>query len=60
MEGLRAGPHEEDAPNHNRGLWQLTAALLMETEHSPEGADSAARGRQGRAVGFWWGWVDFL
>ena len=55
VEGLGAGPHEEDAPNPNRGLWQQ-----IETEHSPEGADSAARGRQGRAVGFWWGWVDFL
>ena len=28
----------------HRALWQLAAALLMETEHSPEGADSAAQG----------------
>ena len=30
----------------NRELWQLAAALLMETEHSPEGADSVAQGGQ--------------
>ena len=24
-----AGPHEEDAPNPNSGLWQLAAALLI-------------------------------
>ena len=42
--GLGAGPHKEDAPSPNRELWQLAAALLMETEHSPEGADSVARG----------------
>ena len=50
--GLGAGTHE-DAPNPNRGLWQLAAALLMETEHSPKGADSAAQGGQGQAVGLW-------
>ena len=35
--GLGAGPHKEDAPNPNRGLWQLAAALLMETEQQPRG-----------------------
>ena len=42
----RAGPHKEDAPNPNRELWQLAAALLMETEHSPKGADSVVQGGQ--------------
>ena len=50
MGSLGARPHEEDGPNPNRGLWQL-AAGLMETEHSPEGADSAAHGGRGQAVG---------
>ena len=44
--GLGAGTHKEDTPNPNRGLWQLAAALLMETEHSPEGADSVVQGGQ--------------
>ena len=58
--GLGAGTHEEDTPNPNRDLWQLAAALLMETEHSPEEADSAAHGGRGRAVGLWGRWVEFL
>ena len=58
--GLGAGPHKEDAPNPNRELWHLAAGLLMETEHSPEGADSAAHGGQGQAVGLWGRWVGFL
>ena len=58
--GLGAGTHKEDTPNPNRGLWQLAAALLMETEHSPEGADSAAHGGRGRAVGLWGRWEEFL
>ena len=44
--GLGAGTHEEDTPNPNRELWQLAAALLMETEHSPKGADSVVQGGQ--------------
>ena len=58
--GLRTGPHEEDAPNPNRERWHLAAALLMETEHSPEGADSAAHGGWGQGVGLCGGWVEFL
>ena len=46
VDGLGAGPHKEDAPNPNRELWELAAVLLMETEHSPEGADSVVQGGQ--------------
>ena len=57
--GLSAGPHEEDTPNPNRSLWQLTAALLMETEHSPKGADRQLVGGRG---GLWvfgvGGWIS--
>lgn len=49
--GLMTLAHEEYAPNPNRDLWQLAAVLPMETEQSPEGADSASHRGWWQAVG---------